>query len=454
MPLQIQANAILGMSLLELQQFIQAESMENPALYVEENSRCPVCGFLVSDASCPVCGAAMSRRAEIDSANTNERDYLERVFAAVDDESEYDPFRAVASGVSLVECLKQQARMSLGGRRLRIAEYLIDCLDDDGYFRESLFDVATRFAVAVPEIEEVLTVIQSFDPAGIGARDLRECLILQLRAHNCDDPASAVAEKLLMECWDDFCRMKHKTMAGKLEVSVEIVQEACAFIRDSLNPYPASAYHAQFDEMSPRDTAAVVPDVLIHRDGDTLKVEIVDNWSKLVGIDQTYDELYKSLKRDGACLSDDDRKHIKEHVERVKCILDAISLRKKTLARLAMCLVDYQKDFINFGPSHLRPLRQKDIAAMLEVHESTVCRALANKYCRLPSGEVISFEVFFDSALPVRETIKRLVAASTKPMSDSEIASKLAEHGFTIARRTVAKYREQLKMLPYQLRAA
>ena len=138
----------------------------------------------------------------------------------------------------------------------------------------------------------------------------------------------------------------------------------------------------------------------------------------------------------------------------MKFILEAIGLRKKTLARISLALVEQQREFLLHGPSHLKPLRQKDLASELGVHESTICRAVANKHCRLPSGEVVSFEMFFDSALPVRDMISRIVAISTEPISDGEIAKRLVEQGVTIARRTVAKYRDQLKLPPYQLRAA
>lgn len=454
MPLQIQANAILGMSLLELQQFIQSESMENPALSVEEGGRCPVCGFPARESACPVCGAALCKDPETPDRDIHERDYLDRAFAAVGYEDDFDPFRTVASGTDLKDYLGQQARMSLGGRRLRIAQYIIDSLDDDGYLRESLFDIAEEFASAVPEIEDVLSIVQSFDPPGIAARDLRECLLLQLRALGSQDAVAAYAEKVLSDCWDDFCRMKHKAIARRIEATPQVVAEVCGFIRDTLTPHPATVYRGAFDELSPRDTAAVVPDVVICRNGDSLTIEVSDRSTSTIGVDATYDELYKTLKDRDCHLGEEDRRHIKEHVERVRCILEAIDMRKKTLARVALCLVEYQKDFIDYGPSHLKPLRQKDIARMLEVHESTICRAIANKFCRLPSGEIISFEVFFDSALPVRTMISQLVASSSRPLSDGEIAGRLAEQGITIARRTVAKYREQLKLLPYQLRAA
>ena len=451
-PVQIQANAILAMSLVELQQFIETESMENPALSVEENSRCPVCGFMVADQTCPVCGASMTSDSKPDTDTSSERDYLEKAFAAA--EATFDPFGTVASAVDLRDYLKQQARMALASRHLRIADYLIDSLDDDGYFRESLFETAEEFVAAVPEIESVLSVVQSFDPPGIAATDLRECLLTQLRALGETGTTVSNAERILLDYWDEFSKVKHKAIAKKVDATLTVVREACDFIKEHLTPWPASAYRSPFDELSPRETAAFAPDVMVHKGDDSYAAEAVDFHGGLLKVDETYEQIYERIKGDEPCLAEEDRSHIKEHVERVKCILEAIELRKKTLLRVAEYLVDYQKEFLAGGASHLKPLMQKDVARALEVHESTICRAVANKYCRLPSGEVISFEVFFDSALPIRHMISQLIARSAEPLSDSEIAKKLAEQGTTVARRTVAKYRDQLRLLPYQLRAA
>ncbi len=131
-PVQIQANAILNMSLLELQQFVETEAMENPALSIEDGHRCPVCGFLNSTRACPVCGASMTRTEPVETDRISERDYLDRAFASADTDTMFDPFRSVAQSMNLRDYLKRQARMALGGRKLRIAEYLIESLDDDG----------------------------------------------------------------------------------------------------------------------------------------------------------------------------------------------------------------------------------------------------------------------------------------------------------------------------------
>lgn len=456
-PVQIQANAILNMSLIELQQFIETEAIENPALSIKEGSRCPICGFVTDYKACPVCGASMKSAPELESCD--ERDYLERAFSAANADTTFDPFRTVASSVSLCAYLKQQAGMALSGRKLRICEYLIDSLDDDGYFRESLFETAEEFAAAVPEIEDVLEVLQSFDPVGIGARDLRECLLIQLRffsrfTDTADISTLANAERILLDYWDDFSRLKFKSIARQMGVSLGVVQEAADFIKDRLNPYPASAYSQPFSDLSGAQSAAVAPDVMLRLVDDSVKVDVLDTYGNLLGIDETYDDLYGSVKREDTHLNADDCRHIREYVERVKVILESIALRKKTLARVATYIADYQKDFLAHGPSKLRPLRQKDVAQALEVHESTICRAIADKYCRLPSGETVSFEIFFDAAMPIRTLIKEIIATSIEPLSDNEIASKLSEHGVEIARRTVAKYRSQLRVLPYQLRAA
>lgn len=453
-PAQIQASAILGMSLTELQHFIQTEAMENPALSVDEGSRCPVCGFMNADRACPICGTLTKENRDTKQEKLREHDYLERVFAAADPDAAFDPFRSIASATNLRDHLKQQARIALGGRKLRIASYLIDLLDDDGYFRESLFEAAEEFAAAVPEIESVLKIVQGFDPPGIAARDLRECLLIQLRSLRVQSDIASNAEKVLLEHWDEFSKMRFKAVAKKMDVSIAVVREVGEFMRDHLTPRPASGHRDPFGDLAPRKEAAVVPDVIMRANGDSFIAEAADCHSAFLSVDETYDEAYRSIKLGESCLGEEDCKHIREHVERAKSILDALEMRKKTLVRVANHLAEYQKEFLRRGPSHLKTLRQKDVAGELGLHESTICRAIANKFCRLPSGELVSFDMFFDSALPIRNMIGQLIALSTEPLTDGEIAKRLAEQGVKIARRTVAKYREQIKVLPYQLRAA
>ncbi|MGQ9454404.1 MAG: RNA polymerase factor sigma-54 [Armatimonadota bacterium] len=452
LPIQIQAITVLAMNSLDLQRFIDAEASENPALSINESARCPACGFLSSCSICPVCGSPRQRagiRPRITSKD--ERQWIRQILPPPEERS-HDPFQTVADSFDLRDYLKSQANMAFSGRDLRIAEFIIESLDDDGYFRESLYETSERFSVAVPEVEAVLSVIHTFDPPGIAARDLQECLLIQLKTLERSDEISLIVKRILEEHWEDFSRLRFKHIASKLNISVEVVKKAREFIRLNLNPYPASAYHCPFRHTQPRETSVVVPDVMVVSNGWQIDVHVLDWVDQLIGIDESYKRASEMMKTNSQQFREDERQHIKEQLTRARNILEAIELRKNTLARVARAVVEHQKDFILKGCQYLKPLHQKKIAQELGLHESTVSRALANKYCRLPSNETVSFEVFFDSALPVREMISRIISISPKPLSDSEIARQLAEQGVVVARRTVAKYRAQLRELPYHLR--
>jgi RNA polymerase sigma-54 factor len=221
-------------------------------------------------------------------------------------------------------------------------------------------------------------------------------------------------------------------------------------MRDSLNPRPASLYRAPWAELAPSASGHILPDVVIRMRGDSPVVEVLDFQAGLLKLDDEYEE---AISSGGSCFSADEKKHIREYVDKARCILNAVQLRRQTLARIALALADYQKRYLVSGPRHLQPLKQKELAAAIGVHESTVCRALNGKFARIPSGEVVPFDTFFDGSLPIKEMIRGIIAASGgQALSDSEIARKLEEQGVQIARRTVAKYRDQLRLPTFQLR--
>lgn len=451
-PVQIQASSILNMNVVELQQFVENEAAENPAMTLKESCRCPVCGFLTTGKACPICKSSM--RSSADSFDSNiERDYLKRAFTSAATDGLFDPFRTVSNAFDLKDYLRQQVGMVLSGHKLQIANFIIDSLDDDGYFRETLFEISEEVASYVLEVEEVLTVIQQCDPPGIAARDLQECLLLQLDAINNEQTEQVeIARIILREHWDEFSKMKIKSIATSMDLDAQVLGEAIDYIREQLNPYPASVYHDPNESLSSSNSTALIPDVIVREQDGVLFAEVAGTYESIIGTDETYQGIYNDIREQDNNICEDDRKHVKEHVDRVRIILDSIQRRKKTLSRISQYIVDYQEEYIRFGPAYMKSIKQKEIAAEMEVDESTVSRALAGKYCRLPSGEVISFDVFFDAALPVKDMILKIVTESREPLSDSEIARRLSENGFNIARRTVAKYREQMKMLPVQLR--
>jgi len=454
-PEQIQASKILKMGLQELQSFVEQQVLENPALAVEESARCPLCGAPLSDhSSCRICGSSLDSASGHETDGDDVREFEGAVSFADDDG--YDPFGSIAAETDLQCYLHSQTAAEFDGHLLLIADYIVDSLDDRGYFTESLLETACLFGVSVPELTEILDEIHKFDPPGIAATDVRECLLIQIHQIGSQTEECALAERIITQCWEELSKVKWQMIATKLDVSRDDVKAAVNFIASELTPYPASLYRAPWQEFAPSHVAKIVPDVVMRQTENGLSVEVVDFRLGVLKIDEIYEAVYNQVREPGHSFSDEERKHVCQQVNNARCVLEAIDLRKATLARMSLHLSQQQNDFVTRGRQHLKPMTQKQVAQALGVHESTVSRAVSEKYVQLPSGEVVSFDLFFDSALPIKEKIIQIVSASgpAGQPSDSQIAAKLAEQGIQIARRTVAKYRFQLQLPACHLRAA
>lgn len=455
-PEQIEAGKILRMALPELQSFVEQQVLENPALAVEESARCPLCGAPLSDAaSCRICGSALES-AQLEAIDRD--DYIEpESFHSADFEEDFDPFGSVAAETDLRSHLHRQAAAVFVGHRLIVADYIIDSLDDRGYFTESLLETANLFGLSVPELRVILDEIQTFDPLGIAATDVRECILIQLRQSSHLPEEGELALRVAENCWEELSKLKLQAIADKLDADADGVKAALEFISSELTPYPASLYRAPWQELAPTQVAKIVPDVVMRETEDGLAVEVVDFRLGTLKIDEIYEAVYKQVRgKNGVSFTEEERKHVCEQVNNARCVLEAIELRKTTLARMALHLAREQREFVTKGRQHVKPLTQKQVAESLGVHESTISRAVTDKHVQLPSGEVVSFDLFFDAALPIKERILEIVSAcgpSAQP-SDSQIAARLAEQGIQIARRTVAKYRMQLQIPSSTLRVA
>ena len=454
-PEHILGKSVLKMSLQDLQQFLELQIAENPALALEEDSRCPICGCVLAGDSCPVCGS----ESMLDGQDAEEGgdDWQEGLWTSpgrADDEC-HEPFSHVAAPKSLAEHLKEQLRVAVRGEERRVAEFLIDSLDEDGYLREPLVDIASRFKISVPQLESILKLVQGLDPAGVGARNLRECLLIQIGQLD-DSNERWLAETIIRNHWEGVERMKLDRIAFLLGIDTASVAGALAFIRDNLTPYPAGAFRDPWQKLAPRRESRQVPDVRVRSAETGLVAEMLDPVTGRAALDETYSDLYSEIMRKRNGYSESDRAHIRECVQAARSLIQALEFRKTTLQRVAEELIRCQADFITKGVAYLKPLTRKELARRLGVHESTVCRATSDKLMQLPSGEVISFNVFFDSALPVKELVRRFATEriGSRVLSDGEIAEKLKALGISIARRTVAKYRDQLHVLPIEYRMA
>jgi len=357
-----------------------------------------------------------------------------------DDQRDY----ADAGGTSLREHLLRQLDVAMpeGDRKL-IATMLIDAIDDDGYLQDSLEEICASLEpeihTDVDEVERVLACVQRFDPLGIGARDLSECLLLQLAPFEPDTPGLELARRLATECLSELGEQDYAAIRRRLGCDIEELESAVALLR-SLNPRPGGAADSRPPEY-------VVPDVFVRRVEAEWQVEINPAIAPRLRVNATY---AGCLGRSGEYST------LRSQLQEARWLVKSLEIRNETLVRVARAIVSHQRDFLERGEEGMRPLVLREIAEALELHESTVSRATTGKYMHTPRG-VFEFRYFFSSQVAgsdgesvsstaIRARIRKLIADEdpAKPLSDSALARILVGEGIEVARRTVAKYRESM----------
>lgn len=455
-PKLIMANNILQLTSLELQQAIEQELAENPALEVPEDDPCENC-----DQPKTLCIDCPFRKNAVSSDDVDISVYeLEQPidFAADFDDAESDFIANIRAEITLHDHLLALLRAVMPSEQWAIGEYIISCINDSGYLEGCVEEFAFDLDRTPEEVECVLAVIQTFDPPGIGARDLRECLRIQLERMAEDDGGNAVALALVRDYWQEMLSGKIGRVARRLKVSAKDVHAAIEFIRKQLNPYPGNGFRPPYQNDSGNHGASVRPDVIVRRSASGYEIEIAGNDHYFLNINSRYRSMYEEIKNGGAAkYTRDDKKHITEFVERADMFVRYINERRRTLRQITKSIIEFQQGYLETGSkAFLRPLTRTKVARMLSMHESTVSRATANKYIQLPSEEVVPFDFFFDGSVSVKDMIGELIASEDKhsPLSDQQIAEILQERGFNVARRTVVKYREAEKILSSRQRRA
>jgi len=359
-------------------------------------------------------------------------------------------FESLTGGTSLQESLMEQARMSESDpETLSALEYLIGSLDDRGFLSVKASDVALMARLPLKTVQQAITLLRTLEPAGIGAENLQDCLLMQLAAQG---QARSLAATIIREHWDLLLRRRLPDIARNCGVHVEAVQDAVDTIA-KLDPAPGR----QFSDDS---NHVIEPDVTVERDD-------YGGWQVILNSDYIprlrLSRSYKEMLAKGV-LRGKDREFIQEKLRSGKFLINSIEQRQQTIERITRELIDLQAGFFEHGTSQLKPLIMNTVAERIGVHETTISRAIANKYMRTPHG-VFEFKYFFTpgyenedgnavSNKSVKERIAKIVESepANKPFSDQKIAEILEEEGVKIARRTVAKYREELGILPTNLR--
>jgi RNA polymerase sigma-54 factor len=442
---------ILQLSAEELEQSIALEALENPAFEMEEVGQCQRCGTQMKDGLCPTCGSTGSL-AQADG--THEWDDFSEPGLAGGEDEDFDPLARVQDAASLEEVLLWQMQALIEPEDLPIAEYLIGSLDSHGYITTSVEEVARTLRAEVARVQHVLGVLQMQEPVGVGARTLSECLSLQLRWFREQGKPQPLAEELVTRYLHRLGDHRFMDIARELHVPSSPVRQALQFIRTNLNPYPAHAYDASATNFSGGrvHTTLVRPDVVIRKTETGFEAEVVENKKYLFRVNSTYKRLITTL--DPRHSTEEDRQHIRQYTSRAQFFIDCIHQRWETLKKISDALVEYQRAFLEEGVRALTPLTRGELANHVGLHESTISRATANKFVLLPEGRTISFDDFFDGSLRTKDALRELINAENPkhPLSDEELAALLAERGMYVARRTVAKYRESMHILPSRLR--
>ncbi|HVX29171.1 MAG TPA: RNA polymerase factor sigma-54 [Nitrolancea sp.] len=453
-PSLIEANYILSLSRTELQEVIRQELYENPALEMEDKQTCPICGAVLDGSFCPNCLVGPEQGREDEPFD----DYPEQLYTGSvvsrGDGDDFDPMTLVASELTLEQqILSDVSTMCVNGD-LRVAEYLVRSLDERGFIAADMDEVATLFNVSLEYVEGVVKKIQSVAPVGVGARNLQECLLLQIKYLNTTDvEVPPYVETIVERYIDELGAHKFGYIAKELEISHEDVEQSREFIRTHLNPFPLQNQEARYWK-TPLRAPYVAPDVIVSLRDEELTLEVVDTRQFHLRANPLYSRIAQEIGRSRTRgeFNEDERQHIREFVNRAKLFMSNISQRRETLYKISKCIVELQEDFLRGGVRELRPLTRAIVAQQVGVHESTVSRATANKFVMLPNRRVIPFSDFFTPSLSVKDVIKEMVDHESTPLTDRQICDMLSRKGIRIARRTVAKYRAELNILPSTMR--
>lgn len=464
-PQQIQFIKLLQIPVNELEARIEEELEINPAL--EE-------GFEEPSSSTD------SNESEFDEDYSGEENDIDVSDYIADDEiagykmqgdgmdpNEEDKELPIAEGLSLNESLLTQIGfLKLDERQEKIAEHLVGSIDEDGYIRRGLDLIADDLAFAqqietsVEELEELLFKIQEFDPAGIAARDLQECLLLQLERKDHDEPAVTTAVQIVKTQFDEFTKKHYDKIQKKLDIEDEELKEAIQLII-RLNPKPG------FNNNSSIGAQFLMPDFILLNNNGNLEVFLNSKNAPELRVSKSYIEMFDTY--DKSSKSDKKLKEavsfVKQKLDSAKWFIEAIKQRQQTLLKTMHAIVEFQLEFFKEGDeSYLKPMILKDIAEKIQMDISTISRVANSKSIQTEFG-IYPLKYFFSegiatdsgedaSSREVKQILKDIIEAEDKkkPLADEKIEALLNQKGYNIARRTVAKYREQLNIPVARLR--
>jgi len=450
----VTSSTILHLSADELERTINQEQTENPALEVTEQRICLFCSTPLYGQKCTVCGrfAQPEQQGQEDTTHYDDSQWRQQQvfydidnysFTEADHDDDFDPLAQLPSGETLAEELLQQLETLISPDDAPIAEQLVGNLNGRGYLDISIMEIAAHLHVTSERVEYVLSQLQTLEPLGIGARNLRECLLIQLQALSEQNQTHPLAFILIDRYLEHLGHNQFQEIARQIKVTEQEVRQGYLYIRSTLHPHPAYIYRSATQDMHGGcDAAYIRPDVIIRKGENGFEVELMEEKRYQIRVGTNYHDPVRPTEP----VNNDIQRYMYPHKVRAKFFVDCINRRWRTLRRVAELVVEFQHAFLERGVRYLLPLTRAEVAERLQLDEGTVSRATANKYALLPNGRLIPIADFFDGSLRIKDMLRELIQAEipTRRLSDEELARHLATLGFPLARRTVTKYREEM----------
>lgn len=452
-----QAIKLLQLSKLELQEVLNQELLENPLLEetaeeakAEETPAEEVEAKSETEEPPKVEVKEEKEKDSFDEIDYDAyfQDYIEYGYNPRGMSEEHEEFpieNTLTRPPNLSDHLTWQLSMSDASPRTKeIASFIIGNIDEDGYLRASVEEIVSSGSYGPEEVQKAIDAVQSLDPIGVGARDLRECLLLQLRFLEIDEP---LVEIVIRDHWDEFMQRKFVPLAKALGIDMKTLEGIVELIKH-LDPKPGRKY-------SNERAIYVEPDVYVQKVGDEYVIVLNEDGMPKLRINSGYRSMLNSMdsKQDGETVN-----YIKDKIRSAVWLIKSLDQRQRTIYKVAESIVKHQREFLERGIDFLRPLVLRDVADDIQMHESTVSRVVSNKYMHTPRG-LFLMKYFFHSgidsdtgedisSLTVKKKIQSYIENEDprKPLSDSKIMKILNDEGINIARRTVAKYRDELNI--------
>ncbi|MGE5223702.1 MAG: hypothetical protein ACM3PY_14790 [Omnitrophica WOR_2 bacterium] len=450
-----QTMTLLSLTAVELRQKIEAALASNPALELLEERRCPTCKRrLPGDSACPFCSRPQSSSPDQPIVFISPREDFHTFRDGPSEEMPDEGFGQAAGVEDLPEYVLRQIAPELEPEERPIAAHILTSLDEDGLLSVPVMEIARYHHVPISQVESVIHLIQRAEPIGVASPSPREALLVQLEVLAETRPIPPLASKAIQEGMELLSRHRYSELAHLLGITTPHAHEIARFISENLNPFPGRAHWGDINyNLSASDAGKNTfryPDIIFsllnpNEENSTMVVEIAMPLAGTLRVNPLFREAIRQAPVDKT-------DKWKEDLEQATLLVKCLQQRNHTIVRLMQLLTVLQREFILHGDAYLQPITRASLSKELDVHESTISRAVSAKAVQLPNGHIVPLAMFFDRSLHIRTALKQIVEQENEPLSDNEIGDMLAQLGFPVARRTVAKYRAMEGILPAHLR--